>query len=140
MVAELSYREPDTVYVTNDVAVEVVKEVSVPVEKPVYLLTSPYFAQGKYNLDPTADVVLDILAEQMSTNDNTYTITGYASLEGVETFNQKLSENRAKAVFNALVKRGVDAGRMTIVAGGPTDKFSPTVYELNRTVVVSENQ
>ena len=139
MVAELSSHEPETVYVTNNVEVEVIKEVPVTVEKPVYLLTSPYFAQGKYNLDPTADVVLDVLAEQMNANDKTYTITGYASLEGVETFNQKLSENRATAVFNALVKRGVDANRMTIVAGGPTDKFSSTVYELNRTVVVSEN-
>ena len=139
MVDELSFREPDTVYVTNEVIVERVSEVTVPVETPVYLLTSPYFAQGKYNLDATADVVLDMLAEQMTTNDKTYTITGYASLEGVESFNHTLSDNRAKTVYDGLVKRGVEPSRLTVVAGGATDKFGDA-YELNRTVKVVVNE
>lgn len=139
MVSELSSREPDTVYVVNNVVRDVVREVPMTVEKPVYLVTSPYFAQSKYTLDPTADVVLDMLAEQITNNCNTYTITGYASLEGEETYNQQLSENRANAVYNALVNRGVDSSRLTVVAGGPTDKFGKS-YELNRTVTVTVNE
>lgn len=138
MVAELSSHNSDTVYVTNEVIRDVVREVEVSVEAPVYLLTSPYFAQSKYNLDPTADIMLDTLAEQMTTNDKQYTITGYASLEGVEAFNYQLSENRAKSVYNALVERGVEPSRLTIVAGGATNKFGKS-YELNRTVTVTPN-
>ncbi len=139
MVNELSTRCPDTVYVNRDVVREVVTQVNVPVETPVYVISSPYFAQGKYSLDPTAEVVLDMLAKEMMSNNNTYTITGYASLEGAETYNMQLSEYRAKAVYDALVERGVEPNRLTTVAGGATDKFG-ALYELNRTVVVSVNE
>ena len=139
MVAELSNRQPERIVEVQEVIKEVQVVNEVPVEMPVYLLTSPYFAQGKYNLDATADVVLDYLANDITTNNKTYTITGYASLEGAEAFNQQLSENRAKAVYDALVERGVEPTRLTVVAGGPTNKFSETVYELNRVVVVNQD-
>ena len=136
MVTKLSNQKTDTVYVTNEVVREVVLEKNV--ETPIYLLTSPYFVCGESYLDATADVVLDMLAERITSNDKTYTITGYASLEGSETFNQNLSLQRAETVRDGLVKRGVEPNRLTVVAGGPTDKFGKS-YELNRTVIVSEN-
>lgn len=137
MVDELSARE-NTVYVTNEVEVikEVIKEVKV--KMPVYLITQPYFNCAKYDIDPTADVILDNLVAQMNSNDKSYTITGYASLEGAEQFNTTLSENRAKAVYDALVDRGIDATRLIVVAGGATDKFGDS-YESNRTVMIVEN-
>ena len=132
----MNNQKTDTVYVTNEVVREVVLEKNV--ETPVYLLTSPYFVCGESYLDATADVVLDMLAERITSNDKTYTITGYASLEGSETFNQNLSLQRAETVRDGLVERGVEPNRLTVVVGGPTDKFGKS-YELNRTVIVKEN-
>lgn len=133
MVAELSNVKPDTLILDQIVEVEVIKEV--PVETVKQLLTAPYFNQGKYNLDPTANVILVALAQEMKNNNCPYTITGYASLEGEETYNQTLSLHRAEAVRDALVNLGVDSSRITVVGGGATDRFGEP-YELNRTVVI----
>lgn len=138
MVAQLSAAKPAERIVVTD-TVEIVKEVpvEVAVEKPVFVLTSPYFTQGKYRLDPTTDVILSAMADEMKESGKKYVITGYASVEGVEKFNERLSLNRANAVKNALVQRGVKAENLRVVAGGPTDKFGKQ-YELNRKVEVTE--
>ena len=139
MVDELTAnRQSEVVYVNQETIVEVVKEVPVEVEKTVYVLTSPYFECAEYNLGATAEIVLDHIASQIEQNDKNYTITGYASLEGVEKFNVELSKNRAQTVYNALVERGIAPERLTVVAGGPTDQFGET-YELNRVVVVNQD-
>lgn len=136
MVAELS-KQAEPVVVTNEVEVirEIVREVTV--EKPVYLLTSPYFAQGKAKLDPTTDIILNALAIEMIESDKEYVITGYASIEGEESYNNKLSYNRAQVVKDALVERGVKADKLTVVGGGETEDFG-YAYELNRKVVITE--
>ncbi|MCM1217962.1 MAG: OmpA family protein [Lachnospiraceae bacterium] len=139
MVALLSNQVPDTVYVTNEVIKEVEVKVIEEVTNQNYVISSPYFARGKYTLDPTADIILDVLAGEMKKNQCSYTITGYASLEGVETFNKTLSLHRAEVVRDALIERGVDADRLTVVAGGPTDKFGAT-YIVNRTVVIEHTK
>jgi len=52
-------------------------------------------------------------------------VQGYASPEGKAEFNQKLSEKRAEAVKNALVKRyKIAADRITCEGLGATDKLS----------------
>lgn len=135
MVAQLSNVKPDTLILDQIVEVEVIKEVPVEVTKQSYVLTAPYFSRAKYNLDPTSTVMIDILAEEINNNKCPYTITGYASLEGDEIYNQELSLHRAESVRDALVSRGVDPDRLTVVGGGPTNKFGSS-YELNRTVVV----
>ena len=62
-------------------------------------------------------------------------IKGYASPEGNMEFNQRLSEARATAVKNALVKRyGVKADRLTTQGMGATDKMFDEL-DFNRVVV-----
>lgn len=134
MVAQLSNQKPDTVVVTNEVVRQEVKVQNVE----VYKFTSPHFECGKTQIDYTGEITLDQLAEQIKASDKTYTITGYASLEGTEKFNNELSLNRAKVVYNGLVKRGVDSSKLKVVGGGPTDKFGKK-YELNRTITVKED-
>lgn len=141
MVEELTAmaKQAEPTVVTNEVEVvkEVVKEVAV--EKPVYLLNDAYFTQGKAVLDPTSDVMLNVLATEMIESGKEYVITGYASVEGEETFNKQLSYNRAEAVKNGLVERGVNADKLTVVGAGATDEFGYS-YELNRKVVVTEKE
>lgn len=132
MVAQLSSQKPDTVVVTNEVVRQEVKNVE------VYKFTSPHFECGKTQIDYTGEITLDQLAEQIKSSGKTYTITGYASMEGTEKFNNELSLNRAKVVYEGLVQRGVDPLKLKVVSGGPTDKFGQK-YELNRTVTVKED-
>lgn len=135
MVDELSNREPEVVYVVQETVKEIVKEIPVVEKMPVYILTQPYFNCASYELGPTADVVVDIIANEMNSNSCPYTITGYASLEGAEQFNVELSKQRAQSVYDVLVEAGINPDRLTVVAGGPTDKFGDS-YEMNRTVVI----
>ena len=135
MVEELSNRQPERIVEVQEVVREVVREVEVPVQVPTYILTQPYFSFNSTNVDPTANVALDNIIKEINSNDVNYVITGYASLEGVEHYNVELSERRAQAVYEILVNGGVNPERLTIVAGGPTDKFG-TNYESNRTVTI----
>lgn len=71
------------------------------------------FEQSKYNLSPAAKDVLNKVATLMLTYDKyTLRIEGHTSKEGDENFNQKLSENRAKATYDYLLSKGVPAERL----------------------------
>lgn len=68
--------------------------------------------------------------------DKKVTSNGYASLEGNASYNVDLSRRRAEAVKGYLVKKGVDAKRISVKGNGATDKFGPTYKENRRVEVV----
>ncbi len=47
-----------------------------------------------------------------------FLIEGYSSSDGNEAYNQALSVKRAESVRNALIKMGVDVGRLEISGQG----------------------
>jgi large repetitive protein len=53
-------------------------------------------------------------------------VTGHADERGSMAYNMGLSENRAKTVIDALVKAGVDGGRMSAVGMGKTKPLDPS--------------
>jgi OOP family OmpA-OmpF porin len=62
-------------------------------------------------------------------------IKGYADELGTEDYNLKLSERRAKAVYDLLVSSGVDASRLSFKGYGEdtsVDKASPDARQLAR--------
>lgn len=62
-------------------------------------------------------------------------IKGYADELGTENYNMKLSEKRAKAVYDLLVSSGVDAARLSFKGYGEdtsVDKASPEARQLAR--------
>jgi outer membrane protein OmpA-like peptidoglycan-associated protein len=65
-------------------------------------------------------------------------VEGYADERGEESYNQKLSENRAKAVLTLLVKYGVSRERLTSVGFGTSNPRVPSksdvAYRQNRRV------
>ncbi len=84
------------------------------------------FRQGKSAIDPAQYASIEMVAKYMKNHqDAKVKILGYASPEGNKEVNQKLSENRAHAVKNALVKKyKIAADRITVEGLGATDKLS----------------
>ena len=91
------------------------------------------FRQGKSVVDAAQYAPIELIAQYMKNHrDATVEIKGYASPEGSKEFNQKLSEKRAEAVKNILVKKyKIAADRLTTKGCGETDKLFEQV-EFNR--------
>jgi len=84
------------------------------------------FRQGKATIDAAQYASIEMIAKYMKNHkDAKVKVLGYASPEGKKEFNQKLSEKRAEAVKNALVKKyKIAADRITVEGLGATDKLS----------------
>lgn len=89
----------------------------------------------KPEFKPVLDVAQSILMEQP---DLKVVIEGHTCSMGTDAYNQKLSERRAKAVYDYLVKKGVNAAKLSTVGLGETqpmaDNKTESGRELNRRV------
>ncbi len=89
----------------------------VTIEKPLSLSAQTLFA-----FDSTTVVTnqsLDLLVEQLTSYpEDKVQILGYTDNSGSEAYNQRLSEQRAKAVAAYLTEKGIDASRLTVVGKG----------------------
>ncbi len=91
------------------------------------------FQQGKSTIDAAGYASCEMISKYMKNHkDVKVLVRGYASPEGNAELNQKLSEARAQAVKNALVKRyKIAADRITTEGAGATDKLSDEI-DFNR--------
>lgn len=74
--------------------------------------------------------------------DNPYmsaTLIGYADETGNENYNQTLSENRAKTVFDILVAAGINASRLSYAGVGEDKSMSKDARQLARRVAFRIN-
>ncbi len=69
--------------------------------------------EAKGNLDKIAQVFLEF-------PDTELMIEGHTDSTGPEDYNMKLSERRAKSVYNYLKSQGIQASRMSVTAFGET--------------------
>lgn len=105
-------REPKVVEVEKIVEVEKVVYVN-RIEEIEKNFNAAQFVQGKADLSEDAKFVLHDLAKEMKKYPEVkLRIVGHTSSEGDPTFNQKLSEERAKAAVDFLVSRGIDTSRL----------------------------
>ncbi len=86
-----------------------------------YTLSNVFFDTDKATLRPESNESLDHLANLMQ-NKKTMKIelSGHTDSEGDDQSNQTLSENRAKAVRNYLIKKGIASNRITAKGYGET--------------------
>jgi outer membrane protein OmpA-like peptidoglycan-associated protein len=97
-----------------------------------------WFDLGKCTLSQKEEINLGYVADAIkkSSSDKVYTIYGSADKQtGSALLNQRLSEQRAQAVYDALVKHGVDASQLRMKAVGDTEaKFNKPL--LNRVAIL----
>ena len=98
------------------------------------------FSQGKSVVEKSQMPNIELIAQYMKNHpDAKVEIKGYASPEGSKELNQKLSEKRAEAVKNVLVKKyKISADRLTTKGMGATDKLFKQV-EFNRVSTFNDN-
>ena len=83
-----------------------------------------------------ASLELVVKAIKEAPADKHFTIVGHADAKtGSAAYNQTLSEKRAKAVYEYLIKHGIDSNRLTWKGVGSTDSIFP-VYYTNRVVII----
>ena len=103
------------------------------------LQPSVFFRKAKYDIDPSQTASVEMIAKYMKNNpDAKVKISGYASPEGPAALNQKLSEQRAAAVKDMLVKKyKISADRLETEGLGATDKLFDEV-EFNRVALFND--
>ena len=85
------------------------------------LLANVFFDLGKSTLRPESFVELDKLVEFMNKNSTLkIEIGGHTDTRGDDKENLKLSNDRAKAVYDYAVNKGIKADRMTFKGYGET--------------------
>jgi outer membrane protein OmpA-like peptidoglycan-associated protein len=86
----------------------------------IVLPGSVLFTSGEYQLTGEAQQKLALIADTISPQSKTHDIVveGHTDSKGTPSSNQVLSENRARAVMDYLISRGVAAGSITSVGIG----------------------
>lgn len=99
---------------------------------------SVFFNIGSARIASKKDLVnVKEVAEYAKANGNKVAVTGYAdSKTGSVAINQKLSQKRADAVANELVKMGVSRDNIIIKAAGGVNDLSPISYNRRATVAI----
>ncbi len=110
-------------------------DVNVPeiVDTTHFVMRNINFEFDSAVLDESSDPAIDSLANFL--NDNSLInieIAGFTDNSGTEEHNQKLSFERANAVKEALINKGVDATRMTVVGHGSSSPLKPNDTEENK--------
>lgn len=100
-------------------------------------LNNIFFDTNKYELLPTSRIELEVLLELLKVNPEiTIQIQGHTDNVGDVKSNQKLSENRAKAVHDYLIKNEVAGKRLGFKGYGETkpkaDNMTEAGKKLNR--------
>ncbi len=111
------------------------EDINVPeiVDTTHFVMRNINFEFDSAVLSESSDAAIDSLANFL--NDNSLInieIAGFTDNSGTEEHNQKLSFERANAVKEALINKGVDATRMTVVGHGSSSPLKPNDTEENK--------
>ena len=103
-------------------------------------IASPYYVRfelGKSELSKEARVNLGLLAEILKTTGAKFTVSGYAdAATGNKKINEKLSQERAQAVYDCLTKEfGVPASQLDLDSKGGVDNMFYDDPALSRAVI-----
>ena len=119
--------------------VEPVKEPEPPtvvpedIQRTMIRLSNALFAFDKFDLNDEARAMLDEVVAWLRDNPElTVEIGGHTDDRGSDEYNQKLSENRAKAVYDYFVQHGVEASRLSYKGYGESRPIATNGTEEGR--------
>lgn len=88
-----------------------------------------WFEFDKYHIMPDAETLLDQWAKQLRNNrEMRVNIVGHTCVIGSDEVNERLSRNRANAVYEALLKRGVSAEQMVVGAVASEQPYNSATH------------
>lgn len=91
------------------------------------------FAFDSANLSAAAQEPLGKLASFLQAHPgDRVRVEGYTDSVGSDAYNQRLSEQRAQSVATAMIQRGVDPARMTVVGYGEANPVAPNTTKYGR--------
>jgi outer membrane protein OmpA-like peptidoglycan-associated protein len=97
------------------------------------ILKNVFFDTNKYNLQPESRAELQKLLEFLVKNPSVFIeISGHTDDVGNDELNQKLSENRAKSVYDFLLSGKIAPARMVFVGYGKTQPIGPNTNDEER--------
>ncbi|HOY30652.1 MAG TPA: OmpA family protein [Bacteroidales bacterium] len=101
----------------------------------VVVLRNIFFDFDKFDLKPESQVELNRLVDLLNQNKTMkIEIGGHTDNKGTADYNQKLSENRARSVYEYLVNKGIDKNRLSYKGYGLTQPIEPNDSEEGRAV------
>ena len=90
------------------------------------LSTDALFDTAKWVIKPVGKAKIDEVVKAMKAKPDTKaTVDGYCDFRGSDAYNQKLSERRAGAVVDYMVKGGISRSRLTARGHGEKDPVDP---------------
>jgi len=105
-----------------------------PIEKgAVLVLNNIFFDFNSAELKEESKPELDRLVNFLKKNPKLrITLAGHTDIVGTEEYNQKLSERRAKAVADYLIRKGINPSRINVVGYGSKKPIAPNDTEEGR--------
>ena len=98
----------------------------------VVVLKNIFFDFDRSELKPESYVELDRLADYLNHNNVRIEIGGHTDDQGSDEYNDRLSENRAKAVYDYLISRGIPASRLSYAGYGKHKPIADNSTEAGR--------
>lgn len=96
------------------------------------IIESIYYEYQKWNLMPQANIPLDKVVKAMKANkDMTLEVVANTDCRGSEEYNLKLSQKRAQAAVDYLVRKGISKNRLSAIGMGeknPVNKCTEGVF------------
>jgi OOP family OmpA-OmpF porin len=90
------------------------------------LIDNIHFDFDRFSLTPESEATLDEIAEIINEeHDSKFLVSGYTDAKGSQAYNERLSLNRAKAVRDGLVRRGVSEDRLVVKGFGKRITITP---------------
>jgi outer membrane protein OmpA-like peptidoglycan-associated protein/tetratricopeptide (TPR) repeat protein len=127
-----SIEEPFIITISLQPVPKPTASIETPKEKAI-VLKNVFFESGSADLKSTSTVELDRLIKLLTDNTSlNIQINGHTDNVGEETTNLSLSENRAKSVYNYLVKKGISIDRLRFKGFGETQPIEDNNTEEGR--------
>ena len=113
--------------------IRIVKEIPQEIKDKMKDLSNALFAFDKFDINPKAQSILNDVAGWLKKNPQMKCeLSGHTDGKGSVAYNQKLSEQRAKAVYDYLIERGVSADNLSWKGYGKSEPIATNATDKGR--------